>query len=383
MTPELRPDDPSLADAAASMAAAYVHIPFCARVCPYCDFNVVAGKDDLTERYVSVLVSEIRAEEPWRPLDAIYFGGGTPSRVPPQLLGRVVSTLRERFGVTQAAEVSIEANPEDWSPLLAEGLRAAGFTRVSFGAQSFDSDVLASLGRMHTPAQAEDAVQSAHAAGFSVNVDLIFGTPGEHLSDWETSVERALSLDLEHLSAYALTVELGTALSRSIKAGAAAPDEDLQADEYLLLADLAVKSGLVHYEISNFAAPGQACVYNLVTWAQGEYLAFGAGAHGHRDGERKRNVRRVDAYLERVEAGASPVHGTEHLGEWGREQERLLLGLRRVAGIEAGTGGRRLLASAAGKRLLDAGVLEEENGRIRILRPLMTDEASRAVLALS
>jgi len=385
MSPEaqLRPDDPALADAAAASTAAYVHIPFCARLCPYCDFNVVAGRDDLIERYAAALVAEIEMEPTLRPLEAVYVGGGTPSRVPPELLAGVLGALDRRFGIAAGAEVSLEANPEDWSPALEAGLRRAGFTRVSFGVQSFDDRTLQALGRLHSPAEAETAVRSARDAGFSVNIDLIFGTPGESQADWIAGIDRAVSLHPDHLSAYALTVERGTALSRAIAAGAPAPDEDLQADEYLALKHAASAAGLVRYEISNYAKPGHTCVYNMVTWAQGEYLAFGAGAHGHRDGRRGRNVRRIDAYLQRVEAGTKPLQGVERLDAFGREQERLMLGLRRAAGVEAGDGGPRLLDSAWGRRLEQAGVIGVEGSRIRVLRPLLTDEVSRAVLALS
>ncbi|NIA24851.1 MAG: radical SAM family heme chaperone HemW [Gammaproteobacteria bacterium] len=379
----LRPDSPVLADAASSLAAAYVHVPFCARLCPYCDFNVVAGRDDLIERYISAVISEIEMEPAWKRLDAVYVGGGTPSRVPPVLLAGIVDALDRRFGIVPGAEISLEANPEDWTPVVEAGLREAGFTRVSFGVQSFDGEVLKTLGRTHTPEQAEVAVSTARLAGFSVNVDLIFGTPGESEADWVSGVARALSLIPDHLSAYGLTVERGTALSRAVAAGAPAPDADLQADEYEALEEAAAAAGLVRYEVSNYARPGHTCVYNLVTWAQGDYLAFGAGAHGHRNGERARNVHRIDAYLNRVEAGIRPVQSVERLDSWGREQERLFLGLRRTAGVEAGHGGVRLLESVWGTRLQHAGVIERQGSRIRVRRPLLTDEVSRAVLALA
>jgi len=303
--------------------------------------------------------------------------------VPPALLAHVLDALDRRFGIVPGAEISLEANPEDWDAAVEDGLLEAGFTRVSFGVQSLRGEVLQALGRVHTPWQAESAVIAARKAGFSVNVDLIFGTPGESESQWAGGVERALSLDPDHLSAYALTVERGTALGRSIAAGAPAPDEDLQAADYEALEGAAAAAGLVRYEVSNFARPGHTCAYNLVTWAQGEYLAFGAGSHGHRGGKRVRNVRRIDAYLDRVDAGIPPVQGSERLDTRGREQERLLLGLRRTAGVEAGDGGDRLFESAWGIRLKEAGVIGRDGSRIRVLRPLLTDEVSRAVLALS
>ncbi len=378
-----RADSPHLADEARRWRGAYVHIPFCARICPYCDFAVVAGRDDLAGRYLDAVVAEIAMEPPWSPLDAVAFGGGTPSQFPAAGLGRLLAALRDRFGLAAGAEVSLEANPEDWTPALAEALLAAGFDRVSFGVQSFDPDVLARLGRRHTPAGGERAVTGARRAGFrSVSLDLIFGTPGESPASWEATVDRALALRPDHLSAYALTVERGTPLGREVAAGAPAPDPDDQADKYLHLEEAAAAAGLDRYEVSNFARPGHACRYNLLTWAQGEYLAFGNGAHGHRAGVRRRNVRRLDAYLAGVEAGERPEAGREAVAGFAAEQERLLLGLRRAAGVATGAAGAALLRSPWGRRLVDAGVLAGHGERLLVAQPLLTDEVARAVLAL-
>ena len=380
----VRPGDPGPADAAASRRGAYLHVPFCRRVCPYCDFAVVAGREDLTGRYAGALATEISVADPFpEALDAVFVGGGTPSRMAPADLGRVLQALGERFGLAAGAEVTLEANPEDWSAPLAEGLAAAGFNRVSLGAQSFDPGVLAALGRQHHPEQVEQAVSAARAAGFaSVNLDLIFGSPGESAASWRASVERALATGVDHLSVYALTVEHGTPLWRAVAAGAPAPDPDHQAALWEEADRLAAAAGLVRYETSNFARPGHACLYNLITWAQGEYEGFGAGANRHRGGVRSWNIRRVERYLERVEAGLSPASGEETLDAWARERERLVLGLRRAAGAAPGEAGRRLLASPAGERLLASGVLGTGEGRLRVARPLLGDEVSRAVLAL-
>ena len=377
------PDSARLADTAGDWVAAYVHIPFCARLCPYCDFAVVAGRDASVPRYVAALRKEIGGEPGWKPLDAIYVGGGTPSRLSAVLLGSIVDDLSKRFGLTDQAEVSLEANPEDWNGAVADGLLDVGFERVSFGVQSFDPAVLESLGRVHTPDQAATAVGVARAAGFrSVNIDLIFGTPGETEASWRASLDRALALEPDHLSLYALTVERGTELSRAVAAGAAAPDPDVQADAYEAADTACRAAGLIQYETSNWARPDHGCVYNLITWAQGEYLAFGAGAHGHRNGVRRRNVRRLDAYLDRVEGGLSPQQGAEELDPWKREQERLMLGLRRTVGVVPGSGGAALLDSPWGRRLMEASVLGMVGGRMVVLRPLLGDEVGRAVLAL-
>ncbi len=377
------PDSAELADTAGAWAGAYIHIPFCARLCPYCDFAVVTGRDGSVQRYVDALHGEIALEPEWRPLDAIYVGGGTPSRLAPRQLGGIVHDLKDRFGLAHDAEVSLEANPEDWNAALADGLLAVGFERVSFGVQSFEQSVLESLGRVHTPDQAAAAVSVARAAGFrSINIDLIFGTPGQTDASWRATVDQAIDLQPDHLSLYALTVERGTELSRAITAGAPAPDPDAQADAYEAAVESCRAAGLVHYEVSNWGRPDHGCVYNLLTWAQGEYLAFGTGAHGHRDGVRRRNIRRLDAYLDRVESGSSPLQGAESLDSWGREVERLLVGLRRTAGVVPGPGGRGLLRSPWGERLVEAGVIGLVAGRLVVLRPLLGDEVGRAVLAL-
>ena len=384
MMNDLDPASAALADAAASWRGAYVHVPFCARHCPYCDFAVVVGVEDRADAYVAALIAEIGMEEPWGPLDAIFVGGGTPSRLPADDLGRIVAALRERFGLAPGAEIGLEANPEDWTEGHAVAAAAAGFNRVSLGIQSFDPDVLRSLGRLHDPQTAAEAVAAAHAAGFaSVNIDLIFGTPGETLDSWRRSVHWAAGTGAQHISAYALTVEKGTPLSRAVAAGAAAPDPDDQADKYEAWERAMTAAGFVRYEISNASLPGHACRYNLLAWAQGEYAAFGTGAHGHRRGVRRRNIRRFDAYLDRVNRGERPESGRERLDPPAREQERLILGLRRTAGVRAGAGGRALLASKWGERLLEAGVIAVAGDRIRVTTPLLADEAARAVLAVS
>jgi len=382
-TDQIRPDDPGLADRASDWRAAYVHVPFCRRVCPYCDFAVVADRDDMRDRYVDAVVAEISMAEPFGPLRAVAFGGGTPSRLDASGLGRILEALSARFGLAAGAEVSLEANPEDWTPGLADGLVSAGFNRLSLGAQSFDPLVLGDLGRLHTPDDARRAVGLARDAGFgSVNLDLMLGSPAESEGSWDRSLLAALECEIDHLSTYALTVERGTALSRAIAAGAAAPDPDVQAARYQRALGVIEAAGLIRYETSNYAAAGATCAYNLLTWAQGEYEAFGTAAHGHRDRARYWNVRRLDRYLERVESGSRPESGREALDRSDRERERLVLGLRRAAGVVAGSGGEALLESAAGRRMVEAGVLASRGDRLVVARPLLGDEASRAVLAL-
>lgn len=374
-----RPDDPAVVDAAATRVAAYVHVPFCRRLCPYCDFAVQVGGD--IDRYVAAVLAEIDAAEPFpRPLDAIYLGGGTPTALPTEALHRLLDHLAQRFGIAADAEVSLEANPEDVTAVSTESWRSVGFNRISLGVQSLDPPTLVALGRGHDATTARTALDTAREAFPAVNADLIFGTPGD--AGWEESVEGVLAAGVDHLSVYALTVERGTALSRAIVAGAPAPDPDIQAEAYLVAEAAATAAGLVRYETSNYARPGHGCVYNLVTWAQGEYAAFGNGAHRHRDGERSWNLRRVDRYVERALAGESPVAGAERLDAWGREVERVMLGLRRSAGVRTGVAGTALLASEEGGRLSAAGVLGAVGDRIVVTRPLLGDAVGRALLAL-
>lgn len=374
---------PAEADALATSAAAYVHVPFCARVCPYCDFAVVAGRDDLAHRYIDAVCRQIRTAGPWRPLDAIYVGGGTPSHLDASLLGRIIDCLADVHGIASDVELTVEANPEDVSTGMARELRSQGFNRLSLGVQSFDAGVLGYLGRRHDGVRARSAIESAREAGFeSVSVDLIFGSPVEDDESWAASLEQALMAAPDHVSCYALTVEPGTALGRRVAAGEEAPNPDVQATRYETADSMLTSSGLLRYEVSNWAKPGHECRYNLTVWAQGEYEGYGNGAHGHREGTRYRNYRRIDSYMEAVESGKSAIAGAEKVKAWDREIDRLFVGLRRSVGVKDGPGVRALMRSRAGLRLIDAGVLAERSGRLVVDRPLLTDEVLRAVLDL-
>lgn len=373
---------PAEADAFADTAAAYVHIPFCSAICPYCDFAVVAGQEEMVERYVEAVLTEIAASPSWRPLEAVYFGGGTPSHIAPVLLGTILDRLSDHHGLAPGAGISLEANPEDFDERRASALRAAGFNRVSFGAQSFDNAVLTELGRRHGPGDVAFSVEAARRAGFAnVSIDLIYGSPGETEASWARSLERVIDLKVDHVSAYALTVERGTPLGRSVAAGAAAPDPDDQADRYAT-ADRALSgAGLMRYEVSNWARPGHECRYNLTVWAQGEYEAYGNGAHGYRNGLRYRNHRRLEAYVSAVERGSSARAGQDTVAGWDAELDRLFVGLRRSVGVSAGPGTDALLASNEGKALIEAGVIRSDSGRLLVANPLLTDAVHRSALA--
>jgi oxygen-independent coproporphyrinogen-3 oxidase len=366
------------------MAAAYVHIPFCSAVCPYCDFAVVAGAEDRVEEYIDAVVSEIRLSESWRTLQSVYFGGGTPSHVETRHLTRVLDELGSRHGLAEDAEISLEANPEDFGRDRAEELAGAGFNRVSFGAQSFDEAVLTRLGRRHGAEDIDVSVGNARAGGFeNLSLALIFGTPLESDESWNETLRRATALEPDHVSCYALTVEPGTPLHREVRAGAEAPDPDTQADRYETAERALAAVGLHRYEVSNWARPGRECRYNLTVWAQGEYEAYGNSAHRFVDGVRSHNVRRMDAYIDRVESGSRPIAGTEPIAGWDGEIDRLFVGLRRSAGVAPGPGVDSLLQTAAGALLLDAGVIEVAEGRLVVCRPLLTDEVHRRVLDLA
>ena len=376
--------DPVRADSARNLFSAYVHIPFCSAVCPYCDFAVVAGRDDLVGEYARALVGEIEMSERRRPLGAVYFGGGTPTHVSPDVLGEILHALADHHGIDGDAEVSVEANPEDFTSGRAADLMRIGFNRVSFGAQSFDGAVLTALGRRHGPDAIARSVEAARHAGFdNVSLDLIYGTPGETMRSWETTIGAGLAVHTDHVSCYALTVEPGTPLGRSVRDGLPGPDPDLQADFFEYADRTLHAAGFDRYEVSNWSRPGRECLYNLGVWAQGEYEAYGNGAHRFVDGIRSNNARRIDTYLERLAAGQRPIAGADPIDGWDRELDRLFVGLRRTVGVAAGPGVEAFTRSDEGRRLIRHGVVTVEDDRLRVVRPLLTDEVHRVALALS
>lgn len=383
----VRANDPVLADQANGWKSAYVHIPFCVMRCPYCDFAIVDESTDGAidrRRYVDALVSEIEMEEEFGPLDAVNIGGGTPSRLHSNQLGQIVDELRVRFGFSDCIEISLEVNPEDWEQEMAEGLVGVGFTRVSIGAQSFDDEILGVLGREHSMTRTAEVVASAREAGFrSVSVDLIYGHPAETDRSWAHTVDYALELPIDHISTYALTVEPGTALSREVIEGGASPDDDVQADRYELFCERSAAVGFDRYEVSNHARPGHACKYNLSTWAHGEYLGFGLGAHDHRWGRRSRNHRRLDRYLADVEEGVRPRLGSETLDDKAQARDRFMLGLRLAAGAPPTPPVAAFLESTVGERFLEAGVIHVEGDRLVVDRPMLTDAVVREALSVS
>jgi putative oxygen-independent coproporphyrinogen III oxidase len=347
---EVAPRDGALPESAVREAASrplgfYLHVPFCASRCGYCDFNTYTAKElgggGSQASYAETAVGEVRLArrvlgELDRPVDTVFFGGGTPTLLPAGDLARMLGAVRDEFGLADDAEVSTEANPESVDLAYLEALREAGFTRVSFGMQSASSHVLKILDRQHTPGRALQAVKEATAAGFEhVNLDLIYGTPGESLDDWRASLDSALSAQPDHVSAYALIVEDGTQLARRIRRGELPmPDDDDLADKYVLADELLSAEGLRWYEVSNWARSTAArCRHNELYWRGDTWWGIGPGAHSHVGGIRWWNVKHPTAYAERLNAGASPAHARETLDEETRRIERVLLEVRLEAGL--------------------------------------------------
>ncbi|MBA3654012.1 MAG: radical SAM family heme chaperone HemW [Actinobacteria bacterium] len=309
----------------------YLHIPFCARRCDYCAFATWTDRHHLMHGYADALRADISgAVAAGMPAaTSVFFGGGTPSLLPAEQLVAVLGAIPR----TADAEVTVECNPENVTAPLLAAYRGAGVNRISLGVQSMVPHVLRALGRAHHADAVPRTVGLIQAAGFeSFSVDLIHGAVGESLDDWTATLTRALDLDPPHLSAYALTVEAGTPLASD---PARFPDDDDQADKYVVADALLAQRGLANYEISNWARPGHECRHNLLYWSQGDYRGFGAAAHSHVDGRRFWNVRTPERYIDAVASRRSPVAGEERLDDDARRMEGLVLSLRTRRGVPA------------------------------------------------
>jgi putative oxygen-independent coproporphyrinogen III oxidase len=265
----------------------YVHIPFCRHRCHYCDFNTYEGQDELHESYVAALIADIlRTSHTDRPATSVFFGGGTPTLLPPEALVRILRAIEERIGLAPEAEVTTEANPETVDARYFERLLDGGFNRFSLGMQSMAPNVLEGLGRTHSGERALGALTDARRAGASdVNLDLIYGSVWERPGDWERTLHGVIAAGPDHVSAYALTIEEGTPLGTLVATGRVPDvDPDVQAERYEVAHSILAAAGYEHYEISNWARPGRTCDHNLLYWSEGDYLGFGAGAHGHLSG---------------------------------------------------------------------------------------------------
>jgi oxygen-independent coproporphyrinogen III oxidase len=320
--------------------SAYVHIPFCTVKCGYCDFNAYAGMDALKGRYRDALLAEVASCEPLlegRDIVSVGFGGGTPGEVPPGDIIAVIDALREATPFSEAAEVTLEANPGTSTEANAAALRAGGVTRLSLGAQTFDAERLAFLDRIHSPQAIGASIRAARAAGFdNVNLDLMYGLPGESLDDWRSDLEQALALETDHLSLYALGVEEGTPLHRRVEAGEVeVPGPELVADMYDLACEMLAEAGFEHYEISNWARPEKRSRHNQAYWTDRDYLGIGAGAHGYVDGSRYENVAHPRAYIDAALGGVPGATIAERyvLDEATRMSDWVSLRLRLLEGF--------------------------------------------------
>ena len=308
----------------------YVHIPFCARRCDYCAFATWTDRTHLVEQYLRACRTDIRrAVRAGVPeATSVFFGGGTPSLVPAAQLMEVLDAIPR----APDAEVTVECNPDTVTPELFETYVSAGVNRVSLGVQSMMPRVLESLGRTHDIDHAHHAVALARDTFPTFNLDIIYGAAGETIDDWHRTLDAVLDLEPPHVSAYALTVEAGTPLADDV---ARHPDDDDQADKYLLATELLGDAGLDWYEISNWARPGHECRHNWLYWSQGEYLGVGCAAHSHRDRRRWWNVRTPERYIDAIEGEGSVEAGDERLDDDARELEALQLALRTHAGVPA------------------------------------------------
>ncbi|WP_097187750.1 radical SAM family heme chaperone HemW [Ornithinimicrobium cerasi] len=380
------PGDPAPADGSLPASAlsgmpsrtfsVYVHVPFCRVRCGYCDFNTytlpelgegapaVGAVPGLMGAFVEAAQAELRlagrvlSEGAPPAAGTVFFGGGTPTMLPPGVLGELLDGIRGQWGLRPDAEVTTEANPDTITPQVAESLAAQGFTRVSLGMQSAVPHVLRSLDRTHDPANVAQAVGALRAAGLQVSLDLIYGTPGESLPDWRRSLDAVAELAPDHVSAYALVVEEGTRMAAQVRRGELpAPQDDDEADKYELADEVLASLGYAWYEISNWARdPGAACRHNLAYWRGGDWWGIGPGAHSHVGGLRWWNVRHPRAYADRLAGGASPAHARESLDNGQRHDELVLLGSRLAEGLalDVLTGpGRRAVAGLIAEGLVD------------------------------
>lgn len=374
----------------------YLHVPFCRVRCGYCDFNTYTSTELLGARhedFAGQAIAEIefaarvveRAGLPPRPVSTVFFGGGTPTLLPTADLGRMLGAVATAFSLADGAEITTEANPDsiDRDGLLR--LAGAGFTRVSFGMQSAIPSVLATLDRTHDPDRVSLVVGWAREAGLGVSLDLIYGTPGETLEDWRTSLQTAIGLAPDHVSAYALIIEQGTRLAGQIRRGEVdAPDDDVQADMYELADALLAEAGFDWYEVSNWArTPADRSRHNLAYWTGEDWWGVGPGAHSHVGGVRWWNVKHPSAYAQRITDGVSPAHARELLNDETRASEDLLLRSRISDGYpieRLALAGRSAVAGLIAAELVDGA--EAIRGRVvltlrgRLLADLVVRELS-------
>lgn len=345
----------------------YIHVPFCATRCGYCDFNTytpgeLGSPRDLTGPYLDALERELElaAAKVNRPADTIFVGGGTPSLLGGEGLTRVLNAARNTFGISEGAEVTTESNPESTSPEFFAQIKDAGFTRVSLGMQSAASHVLQVLERAHTPGRPFAAAKEAKAAGFEhVNLDMIYATPSETDDDVRRTLDLALETGVDHISAYSLIVEDGTRMARKVKKGELPmPDQDTMARRYDIIADTLDNAGFGWYEVSNWAKEGGECRHNMIYWRDHDWWGAGPGAHSHLGDQRFYNVKLPGRYINMVGADELPIADTETLTDSEHHMEKIMLGLRLREGID-----RTLLSDKAQPMIdgfIDRGLLADD-----------------------
>jgi putative oxygen-independent coproporphyrinogen III oxidase len=384
--------EPVLADLGERPFGVYVHVPFCATRCGYCDFNTYTsaelGGGASQASYAALAAREIRLArrvlgDVDLPVATVFFGGGTPTVLPAADLAALLRTVDAEFGLASGAEVTTEANPESVDLACLHALREAGFTRLSFGMQSARPHVLRVLDRRHTPGRPEQCVAWARDAGFEhVNLDLIYGTPGESDGDWRASLDAALGAGPDHVSAYSLIVEPGTRLAARIRRGELPMlDDDVLADRYALADEALSAAGMTWYEISNWATSADArCRHNLLYWTDGDWWGVGPGAHSHVGGVRWWNVKHPTAYTGRLAAGETPAQAREVLSRDERLLERVMLRLRLADGLTLGElseAGRAAAGQAVADELLDSAAYEGGRAALTLRGRLLADAVVR------
>jgi putative oxygen-independent coproporphyrinogen III oxidase len=374
-----------------STLSLYVHVPFCSSRCGYCDFNTYTatelGNDVSRDTFHEVLAKEVRlaAEQlgSSRKISTVFVGGGTPTLLGSHGLNFVLDEIKKSFGLRENAEVTTEANPDSVTPQMLSELREGGYTRISLGMQSSAPKVLKVLERTHTPGASVQAAKWATEAGFDhVNLDLIYGTPGESDDDLLASVDAALEAGVDHLSAYALIVEDGTALSRKIHRGELPmPDDDVCADRYELIDARMQAAGLPWYEVSNWSKPGGECQHNLAYWRSQDWWGIGPGAHSHVNGNRWWNIKHPSPYAERIAQWESPSAGTEVLTTDQVQMEEVMLGVRLAQGIALETVSTDRVNDLVAGGLVDPAGVAQGRVQLTLAGRLLADAVIRDLLS--
>ncbi len=355
--------------------AVYIHVPFCAHRCGYCDFTLIAGRDDLAGAYLDALQAEIERSPLTEPLDTLFLGGGTPTQLDEPHLQRLLDVLCSAFRFSPDIEFNVEANPDGLTDAKLDALADARVNRLSLGVQSFDDRFLSLLERRHTSESAIDAFGRCRSRFPNVSLDLIFAVPGQTLADWQRNLQTAIDLQPNQVSTYGLTFEKGTTFwTRREKGQLDQADDSLEREMYGAAMDQLAGAGFEHYEISSFAQPGFRCRHNQVYWNGGEYLGFGPGAASFVNGVRWQNHRSTTTWIRKLLAGEDAIGEREQLAPEASARERLILGLRQIEGIDVSTfetqSGFALetLVSESLQRLLDQSLLQQTNGALRLTR---------------